>query len=237
MSNETFKRGQVEWALWRAANFSRALVSKERPPIFATRIKRLLDADRELDADEVEAKAPFAFVPFGEGRGIESVFAPFNVFCLAVALDLLDVGFKQGEIVVVMRHLRPQLERWFPDLLSRPSLGDRQNRRASEHPELPVIQRDGRQDVADARVFVILNRVEMTEVLSLPKTKGKSNVPAFLEPEICEGVAGLESVLDKLLPHHRRTVIVIEIAAAAQIVTKFLKQAPRLLRGRPTLKR
>ena len=237
MSNETFRRGQVEWALWRAANFSRALVSKERPTIFATRIKRLLDADRELDADEVEAEAPFAFVASGEGRGIEAAFAPIDVFCLAVALDLLDVGFKQGEIVVVMRHLRPQLERWFPRLLRRPSLGDRQSRRASDHPELPVIKRDGRHDVADARVFVILNRVEMTEVFSLPKTKGKSNVPAFLEPEICEGVAGLARVLNKLMPHHRRTVIVIEIAAAAQIVTTFLEQAPRLVRGRPALKR
>ena len=102
-----------------------------------------------------------------------------------------------------------------------------------------MIKRDNGQPLADARVFVILNRVEMTEVFPLPKTKGKSNGPVFLEPKICEGVAGLESVLDKLMPHHRRTVIVIEIeiSASAQIVTQFLKQAPRLLRGRPTLKR
>ena len=237
MSNETYKRGQVEWALWRTANFSRVAVA-ERPAIFATRIKRLLDTDRDLGAGAAEAEAPFAFVTPAEGRGIEAAFAPFDVFCLAVALDLLDVGFKQGEIVVVMRHLRPRLERWFPRLLRRPSLGGRQNHLASHHTDLPVIHREGgRAPLADARVFVVLNRVEMTEVLALPTTKRESNNPAFLEPEICEGVAGLERVLNKLMPHHRRTVIVIEIAATAQVVAAFLAQAPRLARGRPAVKR
>lgn len=234
MSNETYQRSQVESALWRTATSSHASGS-ERPAIFATRIKRLLDTDRELPAEAAAGGASFAFVTPGEGRGIETAFAPFDVFCLAVALDLLDVGFKQGEIVVIMRYLRPHLERWFPKLLKRPSLRDRQSRLASDHPDLPEKSRDkGRAALADARVFVLLNRVEMTEVFSLATAKTKA--PAVLEPEIREGVAGLERALDKLMPHHRRTVIVIEIAATAQAVVAFLALAPRVARGRPALK-
>ena len=85
----------------------------ERQGRVATRIKRLLDSDRDFWAPERPRLERVRRSVPGEGRGIEAAFAPFDVFCLAVALDLLDVGFKQGEIVVVMRHLRPRLERWF----------------------------------------------------------------------------------------------------------------------------
>lgn len=236
MSNVTYRRGQVEWALWRAFTLARS-PGDGPPPIFKTRIKRLLDLDRDLDVAALGAapSSAFAFVePTDGGSGTEAQYTSFDAFCLALALDLLDVGFKQGEIVFLMRHLRAPLEDWCPDLLARPSLIDRQRLLAKDHPKLPRLERGGgKAPLADARVFVILNRIEMTEVLALPLPRRKGSPAVFLEPVFCEGVAALQARLDVLMPLHRRTVITLEIAAVAQAVSVFLDAAPLVPRGRP----
>ena len=115
----TYKRGQVEWALWRAFTLARS-PGDGPPSIFRTRVKRLLDLDREFDTSEMEVPptCAFAFVePSDGGSGFETQYAPFDVFCLAIGLDLLDVGFKQGEIVLVqigdcLGVMRSQLGFW-----------------------------------------------------------------------------------------------------------------------------
>jgi len=236
MSNVTYRRGQVEWALWRAFTLARS-PGDGPPPIFKTRIKRLLDLDRDLDASVFGAEPPcaFAFVePSEGGSGTEAQYAAFDVFCLALALDLLDVGFKQGEVVFLMRHLREPLEDWFPALVDRPSLIDRQWNLAKMHPKLPRLERGGgKAPLADARVFLILNRIEMTEVLAPAPPRRKGSPAVFLEPVFCEGVAELQTRLDTLMPLHRRTVITLEITAVAQAISTFLDAAPLVPRGRP----
>jgi hypothetical protein len=236
VSNVTYRRGQVEWALWRAFTLARS-PGDGPPPIFKTRIKRLLDLDRDLDVSGFGAAPPsaFAFVePSEGGSGTEAEYAAFDAFCLALALDLLDVGFKQGEIVYLMRHLRETLEDWYPDLLSRPSLIERQRHLAKHHLKLPRLERGGgKAPLADARVFLILNRIEMTEVLAPAQPRGKASQPVFLEPEVCEGITKLTARLDDLMPLHRRTVITLEITAVAQAVRTFLDAAPLVPRGRP----
>lgn len=236
MSEPVYKRGQVEWALWRA--FLHARSPGDGPPaIFKTRIKRLLDLDRVLKPEDFLPAPPGtpAFLDsLDGGSGIEAAYRPFDAFCLGIALDLLDVGFKQQEIVCLMRHLRADLEEWFPDLVARPSLIDRQRHLASQHPHLPVIERGGgRAPQADARVFMIMNRVEMTEMMPGLRDSVKPGQAAFLAPEYCVGVVELQHELDELLPHRRRTVIVIELAFVAQAVSTYLKEAPAMPRGRP----
>ena len=164
----------------------------------------------------------FAFVaPAEGGSGVEAQYTPFDVFCLALALDLLDVGFKQGEIVYLMRHLRDMLDDWFPDLISRPSLIDRQRPLAKLHPRLPVIERGaGKAPLADARVFLILNRIEMTEVLATPSPQGKARPSRLPRARGLRGDRRTAARLDALMPLHRRTVIMLEIAAVAQAVTR-----------------
>jgi hypothetical protein len=231
LDTPAYKRGQIEWALWRAIMLGR-WSGGEPPAIFKTRIKRLLDLDRGLPVDgEVAAHAFLA--DDGGGSGFEAQYAPFDVFCLGVALDLLDIGFKQGEIVLVMRHVRTELARWFPRALARPSLIDRQNHLAKSYPDLPVIERPDRAPLADARIFLLLNRIELTEVLSASSGKGKSEKPVVLAPVVCSGIAGLHDELNKLMPLHRRTIIVIEIVALAQAIAGFLTKAPLVARGRP----
>ena len=58
MSNVTYRRGQVEWALWRAFTLARSS-GEGPPPIFRTRIKRLLDLDRDLDVSVFGAKSAY----------------------------------------------------------------------------------------------------------------------------------------------------------------------------------
>lgn len=235
MSNQTYKRGQVEWALWRAF---RPLGSRDDGPVplFKTRIKRLLDLDREYDISnlDVAGGSDFAFVaPVEGGSGVEAAYGPVDAFCLGIGLELLDTGFKQGEIVVLMRHLRAELEHWFPTLLSRPSLLDRQNHLARNHPNLPVIERPRGASLADARVFLVLNRIELTEVLSVSPAMPNSNQAAFREPVFAQGMSGLAQDLARLMPLHQRTAIVLEVTLLAQAVTTFLEAAPLTVRGRP----
>lgn len=234
--NLTYQRGQIEWALWRTF---RPMGSRDDgpSPVFRTRIKRLLDLDRDLDVSEFAAKPPsdHAFVASSQtGSGFEVGYGACDVFSLAIALDLLNIGFKQGEIVFVMRWLREVLDDWYPDLIARPSLIDRQKRLANHYPKLPRYEPGhGRAALVDARVFLILNRIEITEVMASAIPTAKPAKAAFLEPEVLEGLASLNVRLHHLMPLHRRSVIVIEMAAVAQAVALFLSEAPVVPRGRP----
>ena len=131
-------RGQVEWALW--CSFARASFNTgDVPQIFRTRIKRLLEIDRDLDLSEAEVppKADYAFAPRPPIDSGAVAYRAVDAFCLAIALDLLDAGFKQAEIVFLMRYLRPELQKRFPALLVPPSLISRQHYRARDYPDLP----------------------------------------------------------------------------------------------------
>ena len=118
-SNETFKRGQVEWAIWRF--FTRSKSAPADPPqVFLTRVKRLLETDRhdKVPAGQHRSPVPYAFSSGEpEGQGVDAAFTSFDAFCLALALDLVDFGFKPSEIVFLLRYLRPVLEGTFQTIL------------------------------------------------------------------------------------------------------------------------
>lgn len=233
MSNNTFKRGQVEWALWRSF---RPVGSRDSGPttVFRTRIKRLLELDRDFPKKR-PVDLPCAFTAsFEGGSGVEAAYTEQDAFALALALDLLNAGFKQGEIVLVMRHLREILDDWHADLIARPNLNDRQRVRPDDYPELPAYQETGKKtEFVDARVFLLLNRIEITEVLSIAPAPGKTGDAVFSEPEVCEGLTKLQERLHRLMPLARRMVIVLEMTAIAQSVSRWLQDAPLVPRGRP----
>ena len=56
MNEQTYGRGQVEWALWGSFTFNSVTADKTAPKIFRTRIKRLLEIDRGLDLGDVEVR-------------------------------------------------------------------------------------------------------------------------------------------------------------------------------------
>ncbi len=232
MAKEIYGRGQVEWALW--CSFARAHFNTgDVPQIFRTRIKRLLEIDRDLDLSEAEVppKADYAFAPRPTVESGDVAYRAVDAFCLAIALDLLDAGFKQAEIVFLMRYLRPELQKRFPALLAPPSLISRQRYRARDNPDLPSYEEGGTR-FADRRLFVILQKVELTEIgpaSSRPLLPG----PIFLEPAFCKGITELGAKLHDTMPNRRRTVTVLEVAATAQAVQEFLTAAPVIRRGRP----
>src|SRR5436309_2059843 len=99
---EIFKRGQIEWAIWRFLTHLRR-ASDDPPAVFLTRIKRLLETDRHDKVPASQHHRPPARYAFSsaqsEGQGVDAAFTPFDVFTLALALELVDLGFKPSEIV------------------------------------------------------------------------------------------------------------------------------------------
>ncbi len=232
MAEKTYGRGQVEWALWRS--FGRAHFNTEDvPQIFRTRIKRLLEIDRDIDLSDAEVplEADYAFAPPPSVESGDVAYRAVDAFCLAIALDLLDAGFKQAEVVFLMRYLRAELQKRFPKLLAAPSLTSRQSYRAQDYPDLPSYEQGGRR-YADRRLFVILQKVELTEIVPRP-LPGRHAKPIILEPVFCEGVEALTEALHDVMPTRRRAVTVLEVAATAQAVWEFLAAAPIIRRGRP----
>ena len=233
MSDQIFGRGQIEWALWQT--FAGLSARRGNPPqIFRTRIKRLLDIDRDPDLigdAEVPPDADYAFVAPPASEGGESEYHAADAFCLAVALDLLDAGFKQREVVFLMRYLRPELGRRFSGLLRPPSLVDRQLHRAKDYPHMPTFEHRGHR-YADRRVFVVLQKLELTEIR--PGLAGKPRArPVFGAPIYCDGTDELGEHLSSAMPNHRRTATVVELAATAQSTQQWLSAAPVIRRGRP----
>lgn len=149
MSNAEYGRGQVEWALWRT--FSRNARNQiEVPKKFIVRIKRLLEIDRSTNLSDREEppELEFSFVGKPDRPGGNVMFSAFDAFCLAVALDLLDAGFKQYEVVFLMRYLRSDLQVWFQVMLEAPNLNSR--KRYKE----------------DYRVFALIMKYEIEEGLT-----------------------------------------------------------------------
>lgn len=215
MEQRSFGRGQMEWALWRAilgAKWNKQPV----PQIFLTRIKRLLEIDRDptlIEGVEKPPKAAYAFAPPPHASG-ESGYTLADAVSLAIALDLLDAGFKQREIVFRMRYLRPDLDKRLSTILDRRS---------------PMTRLPTR---GDTRSFIVLGQVEMTELYPLLAKRG-FNHPILLEPVFCDGLENLSQHLAKLMPLQRRVTALIEIAGIAHGVAAALDQAPLIRRGRP----
>ena len=83
---------------------------------------------------EQDQQARFAFhdTPPG-GKGAEQAYSPFNVFMLAIGLDFVEAGFKQLEVVFLLRHIRHWLIEHFEWIQNNPPAF-----RQRLHPEGPA---------------------------------------------------------------------------------------------------
>jgi hypothetical protein len=227
-SNQAYKRGQVEWAVWRAFSGRIIGAAEEPPPVFLTRIKRLLELDRlkELFKIVEDTPSPHAFFESApEGTGYDTTFTDFDAFCLLIALDLLDAGFKQKEIVFLMRFLRQHLR---PEYFHERVLEGEKKRHISTTTKFRGVA------VVDNHVFLIVRKVELTEVTtSLFQRTNDDDPPLFFEPIFCRGYDALGDAIANLMPRRERKAMVVEIAESAVFLTSFLKKAPALQRGRP----
>ena len=203
-----FQRGQVDYSLW-------ALFRPDQsapPPLFLGRIRKLLDIDREtevLAGTSMAGVAPHAFHDLGlPGQGIQMQFSAFDTFCLAIGLDLLDLGFKQAEIVFLLRHIRRDLAIKFGEILGDPPAGRM------------------RQEV-DSRVYMAVGKVEIVEGTGSPRVQ-----PIILKPEFAKGLEAVSVIVDRLGPSERKLVL-LEIGNTAVYLCNHLSQAPLPPKGRP----
>ena len=105
----SYKRSQLEAAITRLFNPG----SSEPAPELRTRIKRLLELDRNLGR-KLRSKDPeecnFAF--FSEdppGTGADISFSEYEAFALSNALSIMHHGWPQSLAVSIMRRVRPVL--------------------------------------------------------------------------------------------------------------------------------
>jgi hypothetical protein len=231
VANRTYKRSQVEWALWRALSGQKA-IPDEPVPTFLTRVKRVLEGDRRGEPIEgIDAPAaPFAFASAEpDGQGVDAAFTRFDAFCLALALDLVDAGYKPSEVIVLIRLVRDELEARFEAIIKDPPAGGRQ--RQSARPGRPFyVEKGNRWD--DARVFMVVRKVELKELyLSL---NPKRDAPLFIEPVFCRGIDKLNDALQGMGHATRfRQALVLELAYLAADLTRLLEAAPITRRGPP----
>jgi hypothetical protein len=227
MTEKTYRRNQVEWALWKFSTLD--LPAGDEPiSTFRARIKHLLQLDRSgVLFRKVRHGPPLEHALSThetEGTGVDALFTAFDAFCLALAVDLLRTGFKQSEVLLLLAYLRPHLAVPFTAILrSPPPFRSRLGRKA------------GTEDAGeDRRVFLVIERVEFAEAFpALAGSRKPSRGPIFREPVLCRGRDELCKKLDRM-DHLLRRAIVIEIAHSAARIAEFLDQAPLTRRGRPS---
>ena len=223
--SDTYRRGQVEWALWRMSTIGRP-APEEATLVFRNRIKRLLEIDRTgaFEASR-KGKGQLAFSEDRpEGTGFDVAFTAYDAFILALGLDLLRMGFVQSEVVMLMNFLRPRLGKIFDRILQNPPDPERRSATVKRHAVKPQ---------QDRRVFLLLERVEASEEFpALQKGRGGDN-PIYREPKICQGVGDLADELDRMDQVFRRA-LVLDLAHTATNVSKLLATAPEIKRGRPS---
>lgn len=208
IARQHFRRRQVEQALW--AWFSGD--KSEAPPVFLTRIKKLLNLDFQVtifkDGNEAGAARHAFHDHEPQGQGSETRYSPFDVFCLAIGLDLLDLGFKQSEVVFLLRHVRGDLLCEFAGILMSPPAGRMQQE-------------------TDNRLFMTVGKVELVERISIG-----SPGPLILKPEFARGLEAANGLIEQL-GYSVRKRILIEIGNTAVLLCIHLSECPAPRKGRP----
>jgi hypothetical protein len=223
----SYRRGQVERALWRWATTADRL--RDPPVVFLVRIKRLLEIDRAGGDKKAADTAFYSELPRGTGTDVS--YSAFNVFCLAIGLDLLDAGFKQAEVVALLQGWREQVVKTF-DLIvqSPPLLVPGKKLRPSQRPGSPKVKQAG-ELYADCSVYAVIEKIEMTEIFAGHPGAPKQGKPLIRAPKVVRGIGALTEALERL-PYRQRKAVVLEIAHTAARVTWNLNQEPAIKRGR-----
>ena len=113
---QLYKRNQVEEAIFRTLG-----ARDERVKEVRFRMKRLLAADRRMEADpssdEAETRHYAFFNQEPPGSGNEVMFSGYDAFALLAAVILLEHGFPQSTVARVMRKVRGPFAAAHADIL------------------------------------------------------------------------------------------------------------------------
>jgi hypothetical protein len=206
-----FKRNQVEEAIARVREPESTKSSSE----IHTRLKRLLDTDRDLGRNKRSAdpeREHFAFYSKDEpGRGVENWFSDYEAFALLTGLRLMQHGWPQGFAVAVLRRVKPELEKHHARILKQDPavLFDEQQIRQRAQPGdlavdntdpvfLVITSRD-RADPSDSKSAAICRG--QGELVSFVRGRGASQ--AWTAFELVNSAHALASTLAKTVPRRR----------------------------------
>lgn len=216
VETDLFQRGQMELALWRTFG-SQMGSNSEPPPVFRNRIKRLLDMD-QADGTRIFAVRP------PTGRGDNAEYDPFGVFQMALALILLDAGYKQGDAVFLLRWISVELASVYMTISDDPP-AVRQQTLAKDRPDRPT--HPEKRTVADESDFLLLRKVEMTECYA----QENRPEPLIIGPTFCRGLSALQKEMERL-NYDYPAVLVVEIGEMIAVLNGNLAQTELLTRGR-----
>ena len=244
-----WRRNQMEAALWRYAVTARNWgadsdrLASTIPPVFRSRIKKLLNMDRipGLTPWGQEDEKIWAFYDEpGEGTGSEDRFSTLHAFLLGIGRDLVNEGLKQSEVVFFLRHLREKLEAAFEQIHRRPGAkapvsgsGRQRHRFEDNGSSEPIRLKPGRPPLTDSTAWIVIRRHESKEAYPRFEELAQGrDIPFFMEPEF---YFGLEAVKERVFEHLPafRHLLLVEIADLALTLPKYLAEARAVRRGRP----
>lgn len=224
MTQLIYKRNQAEGALW-AVFASRHGSAAAVPSAFVTRIKRLLEIDRTEPVAKGSAYA-FSEGPAG-GKGSDSAFTEFNCACLAIGLEMLDIGFKQREIVLFLRTHRRKIQEEISFMFM---LGEGHPSRRMRKPPVKARSEDGH----DSRLYMIVQKLELTDALPEVTSGPRRDPHGSQRPLFGQGLKELTEELDRLTKKSQayRSYIVMEIGTMIEALLVHLVNSPAKKRGR-----
>ncbi|MGE0667873.1 MAG: hypothetical protein AB7O49_15060 [Sphingomonadales bacterium] len=228
---DIYKRSQVDWSLWQAYTARIVGLPAEMPPGFGTRLKRLLELDRR-SVSYPGSETPYARYAFMDdaptGRGVDVPYTFANVWCLALAIDMLDAGFNPADIIFLLRHIRGDLENELDDIVKALPAQDG-TVPLEARPDAPMIKKPP-HNFADGRVYLVIRKREMKELFTVLKGKLIDH-PLFEAPLFYHGAEDLMSEI-KEFGYAKRWGFVLEIACIAALLAGLLPRAPIIHRGR-----
>ena len=208
----TYKRSQIEDAICRSTVSTGAARSK-----ILVRIKRLLDIDRVLKRSrnpKGKQSGQYAFFSAEPpGRGQEVSFQEYEAFALNLALQFLDQGLPQHDVVEILRSMRPALELEHQSILAKPLAHFMDTKKAVREPSETIFSEDP--------VFVAIGKS------SNPKSPRSSN---GFTAEILHGGDGW---WNHLWSARGRSVTTAEITLTAHVLNSQLVAAKPRKKGRP----
>jgi hypothetical protein len=208
----------MEWALWHQFSHIGDQHRSPTPLTFRNRIKKLLDLDKADDDPIFHARG---------SQGHAHQYQEFGVFLMWLGLTFLDAGFKQGDVLFLLRHIKTPLREPFDHIVESPPSPGQMDFHSSR-PKSPP--HPSRPNHADCSVFLLIRKIELRECW-----KWDTNEAFIFGPKFCYGLTALQAEMDRLNFEYPSTMV-IELADTVVMLNAHLKNAPTPIRGRKSKK-
>lgn len=223
---------QILFALtYGESHSARDRLATEVPSFFVTRIKRLLEVDLKWARANPKLLPSYGLAFYDQlplGTGHEVQYSPFRVFTLAVALELVRFGAKQGEAVDFIARIQGDLKRVFDTTDRALKTSGRTNvtQQASE-----VASTSVREKLDALKIYLVLRCVEVTprgaEHLGGSVAVGER----LYDRRLLEGQEELEGYLATELRDGLFSLFVVELAELAVRIVELIQVTPVRIRG------